>query len=74
MGHLLTNHETAEFLRVSPRTINRDVANGMLRALRLSNRVIRFEASEVQRFLSVRRSGSVVGDSPEPKHRGEAPI
>lgn len=51
MEKLIDIKEAARLLAVSTRTIRRYVEAGKLRQVKLSNRCVRFEASEIRRLL-----------------------
>ncbi len=51
MRQLLTKQEAAEVVRVHPRTIERWIHVGRIRASRLSPRVVRIRRSELERLL-----------------------
>nr|DAL64989.1 MAG TPA_asm: helix-turn-helix domain protein [Caudoviricetes sp.] len=54
----------AEELGVSDRTVRRWIAEGRLKAIRLSERVIRIEPAEVERFLAAAQtSGDISPDA-----------
>ncbi|MGY3555649.1 helix-turn-helix domain-containing protein [Williamsia sp. R60] len=50
--HYLSLQDIADELGISDRTVRRWVASGQLKAVRPSPRVIRVEASELDRFLA----------------------
>ncbi|MBI3926996.1 MAG: helix-turn-helix domain-containing protein [Armatimonadetes bacterium] len=62
MDPLLSTREVAERLNVSPNTVKKLWREGRLRGSRISERKLRFEAADVERFLA----GS---GSPEPPYR-----
>jgi excisionase family DNA binding protein len=47
----LDKKELAKFLKVSSRFIELEMARGRLRAIKFSNRCVRFTPSDVQRWL-----------------------
>lgn len=49
--YVFTKEELAERLKVSVRTIEREVAAGRLRPLHWGRRMVRFASSEVERYL-----------------------
>ncbi len=51
MRQLLTKQEAADVVRVCPRTIERYISAGRIRASRLSARTVRIRRSELERFL-----------------------
>lgn len=56
---LLTLAEVAGLLRVSVRTVQRLAESGRLPVIRISRKMTRFEASDVEALLSVSRQGDV---------------
>lgn len=52
---LLKKREVAEYLSVCTKTIDRWVDRGALKALKIG-RSVRFEASEVERFIESKRT------------------
>ncbi len=53
---LLTINEVSKILKVSRRTINHWVKQGRLPHVRLSNRILRFKASEIMNLISMAMS------------------
>ncbi len=56
---LWTVASLAEAARVCPHTIRRWEKRGLICALRINGRVIRFEDAEVQRFLASAKVGTI---------------
>lgn len=50
-GNLLKKKDVADRLNVSTRTIGRYVKLGLLKPIRISEQVVRFEPEELDRFL-----------------------
>ena len=48
---LLTKREVAKIMQVSPRFLERMVKDGRLRAIKISSRMVRFRASDIDAFL-----------------------
>jgi excisionase family DNA binding protein len=51
-ARLLTKADVAALLQVSPRTVERFVRLGRLRALKLSHNLIRFQRADVELFIN----------------------
>jgi excisionase family DNA binding protein len=58
----LTPKEAAKRLRVTPRTVRNWIASGRLSAVRVSDRVTRIPASEIERLLARPDLSSVLWD------------
>ena len=57
---LLTKKEVAERLRIEPRTVDSWRLEGRLDAVYLGRKVIRYRASDVERFIEEAKGGSNV--------------
>ncbi len=55
---LLTKHEVADRLRVEPRTIDAWRLEGRISGVQLGPKVIRYRASEVERFIEDAKGGT----------------
>lgn len=51
LGDSLTKQQAAELLQVSPKQIQRYIADRKLRASRLSHKVLRIRREDIERFL-----------------------
>ena len=58
---LLTKNEVADRLRVEPRTVDTWRLEGRIEGVQLGPKVIRYKASEVERFIAEAKGGSHVG-------------
>ena len=58
---LLTKHEAANRLRVEPRTVDAWRLDGRIVAVYLGPKVIRYRASEVERFIEAAKGAAHEG-------------
>lgn len=49
-GHLMTRQEVAEYLRISPSTVNNYVKNGMLKKVLIGARSVRYRTDQVHKL------------------------
>ena len=68
METLMTKKEVCEFLRISQATLDRIVAGGELRAMKVGGSV-RFMRSDLSAYLA--RCAEVAAPKPEPRRRGK---
>ena len=57
---LLTKNEVADRLRVEPRTVDTWRLEGRIEGVQLGPKVIRYKASEVERFIAEAKGGADV--------------
>ena len=57
---LLTKNEVADRLRIEPRTVDAWRLEGRIECVQLGPKVIRYKASEVERFIAEANGGSHV--------------
>jgi excisionase family DNA binding protein len=59
MKEIMTKHEVAALLNVSPRQVQRLIAERKLRASRLSHKVLRIKRSDLERYIDRNSNGAI---------------
>lgn len=56
-GELLTIEDVAKRLQVSQRSVRRYLADGRMKAVRMSRKIIRVRAEDLETFINEHRNG-----------------